>query len=36
VILGPGGIDVLCTLLNERLGDFEAFAAQVEAYLGNL
>jgi len=29
-------LDVLCTLLNERLGDFEAFAAQVEAYLGNL
>lgn len=29
-------LDVLCTLLNERLGEFESFAAQVEAYLGAL
>lgn len=29
-------LEVLGTLLNERLGDFESFAAQVEAYLGAL
>jgi uncharacterized protein YutE (UPF0331/DUF86 family) len=26
-------LDVLCNLVNERLSDFEAFAAQVENYL---
>ena len=29
-------LDVLCTLVNQRLGDFEVFAVQVEAYLGAL
>jgi uncharacterized protein YutE (UPF0331/DUF86 family) len=29
-------LDVLRTLVNRRLGDFEAFAAQIEAYLGSL
>ena len=29
-------LDVLCGLLNQRLGDFEVFAAQVEAYLATL
>lgn len=26
-------LDVLCNLVNERLSDFEAFAAPVETYL---
>ena len=29
-------LDVLHTLLHERLGDFESFAVRVEAYLDNL
>jgi uncharacterized protein YutE (UPF0331/DUF86 family) len=29
-------LDVLCTLVNERLGAFESFATQVEAYLDTL
>jgi hypothetical protein len=36
MIMGPGEIDVLCRLVNQRLGDFEIFAVQVEAYLGAL
>jgi uncharacterized protein YutE (UPF0331/DUF86 family) len=29
-------LDVLHTLLHERLGDFESFAARIETYLDNL
>ena len=29
-------LDVLYALLHDRLGDFESFAADIEAYLGSL